>query len=49
MDFTSKNAPGLYFRKNIRKDLQTVSLDADMIRLLLVIGTAGYVFRMIRD
>ena len=37
MDFTSKTAPGLYFRKNIRKDLQTVSLDADMIRLLLVI------------
>ena len=37
MDFTSKTAPGLYFRKNIRRDLQTVSLDADMIRLLLVI------------
>jgi predicted transcriptional regulator len=37
MDFTSKTAPGLYFRKRIRKDLQTVSLDADMIRLLLVI------------
>jgi len=27
----------LYFRKKIRKDLQTVSLNADMIRLLLAI------------
>jgi DNA-binding MarR family transcriptional regulator len=37
MDFTSKTAPGLYFRKTIRKDHPPVSLDADMIRLLLVI------------
>jgi predicted transcriptional regulator len=37
MDFSSKSAAGLHFRKTIRKDLQTVSLDADMIRLLLVI------------
>ena len=37
MDFTSKTAPGLFFRKMIRKDVQKVSLDADMIRLLLAI------------
>lgn len=37
MDFLPKNAAGLYFRKKIRRDLQTVSLDADMISLLLVI------------
>jgi hypothetical protein len=37
MDFTSKKAAALYFRKKIRKDLQTVSLNADMIRLLLAI------------
>jgi len=37
MDFTSKSAAALYFRKKIRKDLQTVSLNADMIRLLLAI------------
>lgn len=37
MDFISKSAAGLYFRKRIRKDLEPVSLDADMIRLLLAI------------
>lgn len=37
MEFTAKNAAGLYFRKKIPKDLQTVSLNADMIRLLLAI------------
>jgi len=37
MDFSSKNAPGPYFRKKMGKDPQPVSLDADMIRLLLVI------------
>jgi len=37
MDFLSKSAAGLYFRKRIRKDLEPVSLDADMIRLLLAI------------
>jgi hypothetical protein len=37
MDFISKSAAGLYFRKRIRKDLEPVSLDADMIRLLLTI------------
>ena len=37
MDFTSKKAAALYFRKKIRKDLQTVPLNADMIRLLLAI------------
>jgi hypothetical protein len=37
MEFTSKSAAGLYFRKRIRKDLEPVSLDADMIRLLLAI------------
>jgi hypothetical protein len=37
MDFTSTQSTALYFRKKIRKDLQTVSLNADMIRLLLAI------------
>lgn len=37
MDFLPNNAAGLYLRKKIRKDLQAVSLDADMISLLLVI------------
>ena len=37
MEFLPKNAAGLYFRKKIHKDLQAVSLDADMISLLLVI------------
>lgn len=37
MDFLSKNAAGLFFRKRIRKDQKPVSLDADMIRLLLAI------------
>jgi DNA-binding MarR family transcriptional regulator len=37
MDFLPKNAAGVYFRKRIRKDLQSVSLDADMIRMLMVI------------
>lgn len=37
MDFISKSAAGLYFRKRIRKDIEPVSLDADMIRLLLAI------------
>jgi hypothetical protein len=37
MDFTLKKAAALYFRKKIRRDLQTVSLNADMIRLLLAI------------
>jgi cell division protein ZapA (FtsZ GTPase activity inhibitor) len=37
MDFTSNKAAAVYFRKKIRKDLQTVSLNADMIRLLLAI------------
>lgn len=37
MDHTAKTDAELCFRKKIPKDLQTVSLDADMIRLLLAI------------
>jgi hypothetical protein len=37
MEVTSKTGAGVYYRKRIRRDLQTVSLNADMIRLLLVI------------
>ncbi len=37
MDETSKGDFGVTFRKTVRKDSQTVSLDADMIRVLLVI------------
>jgi hypothetical protein len=37
MDFLSTSGASLYFRKRIRKDLAPVSLDADMIRLLLAI------------
>jgi len=37
MEATSKTGAGVYYRKRIRRDLQSVSLNADMIRLLLVI------------
>ncbi|MCK7511540.1 MAG: hypothetical protein MZV70_50860 [Desulfobacterales bacterium] len=37
MDFLSKSGASLCFRKRIRRDSQPVSLDADMIRLLLAI------------
>ncbi len=37
MDFLSKSGASLCFRKRIHKDLAPVSLDADMIRLLLAI------------
>jgi DNA-binding transcriptional regulator YhcF (GntR family) len=37
MSLTAKTGAEIYFRKKIPKDLQTVSLDADMIRLLLAI------------
>jgi len=37
MEVTSKTGAGVYYRKRIRRDLQSVSLNADMIRLLLVI------------
>ena len=38
MDETSKDDLGAsYFRKSVRKDTQTVSLDADMIRVLLAV------------
>jgi hypothetical protein len=46
MDFTSKTGPGLYFRKKMRKDPQTVSLDADMIRLLLVIDEHKSIYQI---
>lgn len=46
MDFSSKTAPGLYFRKRMRKDPQTVSLDADMIRLLLVIDEHKSIYQI---
>jgi hypothetical protein len=37
MDAKPPGGPGIVYRKNIRKDIQTVSLDADMIRLLRAI------------
>ncbi|MDO8944590.1 MAG: hypothetical protein Q7U75_15510 [Desulfobacterales bacterium] len=37
MEVTSKSSAGVYYRKRIRRDLPSVSLNADMIRLLLVI------------
>jgi hypothetical protein len=37
MEVTSKTGAGVFYRKRIRRDLQSVSLNADMIRLLLVI------------
>ncbi len=37
MEVPSKTGAGVYYRKRIRKDLPSVSLNADMIRLLLVI------------
>jgi len=46
MDLTSKTAPGLYFRKKMGKDPQTVSLDADMIRLLMVIAEHKSIYQI---
>jgi hypothetical protein len=46
MDFTPKTLPGLCFRKKMRKDPQTVSLDADMIRLLLVIDEHKSIYQI---
>ncbi|MBI5581790.1 MAG: hypothetical protein HY895_21760 [Deltaproteobacteria bacterium] len=37
MEVPSKTGAGVYYRKRIRKNLPSVSLNADMIRLLLVI------------
>ncbi len=37
MDEISSGDVGAYFRKTVRKDSQTVSLDADMIRVLLAV------------
>jgi DNA-binding MarR family transcriptional regulator len=37
MEVTSKTDAGVYYRKRIRRDLPSVSLNADMIRLLLAI------------
>jgi len=37
MDFLSKTASSLFFRKIIRRDIRDIALDADMIRLLLTI------------
>jgi len=46
MDFLSKNAASLYFRKRIRRDLAPVSLDADMIRLLLAIDESKSLYQI---
>lgn len=46
MDFSSKTAPALYFRKKMGKAPQTVSLDADMIRLLLVIDEHKSIYQV---
>jgi hypothetical protein len=46
MDFTSKTASALYFRKKVGKGSQTVSLDADMIRLLLVIDEHKSIYQI---
>jgi DNA-binding MarR family transcriptional regulator len=46
MDFLSKNAASLYFRKRIRKDFAPVSLDADMIRLLLAIDEGKSLYQI---
>ena len=37
MDFSSRELPGLFFRKVIRDDMGQISLDPQMIRLLLAI------------
>jgi hypothetical protein len=36
MEVASKTGAGVYCRKRIRRDLQSVSLNADMIRLLVI-------------
>jgi DNA-binding MarR family transcriptional regulator len=46
MDLISKSAAGLYFRKSIRKELEPVSLDADMIRLLLAIDEGKSLYQI---
>jgi hypothetical protein len=37
MDLNSPDLPNKYFRKNLRKDQSNLTMDADMIRLLLAI------------
>jgi hypothetical protein len=49
MDFLSKTASSLFFRKVIRKDVQNISLDADMIRLLLVIDEQKSLYQIAAD
>ena len=46
MEVTSKTGAGVYYRKRIRRDLQSVSLNADMIRLLLVIDERKSIYQL---
>lgn len=46
MEVPSKTGAGVYYRKRIRKDLPSVSLNADMIRLLLVIDERKSIYQL---
>jgi hypothetical protein len=46
MEVTPKTGAGVYYRKRIRRDLQSVSLNADMIRLLLVIDERKSIYQI---
>ena len=49
MDFLSKTASSLFFRKVVRKDARNISLDADMIRLLLAIDEQKSLYQIAAD
>jgi hypothetical protein len=46
MDPTAEGITSLYYRKRIRKDIQNVSLNADMIRLLLAIDERKSIYQI---
>lgn len=46
MDETSRSDVDACFRKTVRKDSQTVSLDADMIRVLLAVDESKNIQRL---
>jgi molybdenum-dependent DNA-binding transcriptional regulator ModE len=49
MDINSPDLPNMYFRKNIRKDLGEISMDAGMVQLLMAIDEHKPMAQVARD
>ena len=49
MNIDWANQPDIYYRKIIRKDKEEVSLDADMIRLLIAIDETKSLFQLAEE